>query len=134
MYWPRSRAGRRRLELFGHDHNIRPGWVTVGNELTSSNFDPAVRSLQPTTPPSTHHTFHRVYSTCDDSVLNDLGARDTELAERIRECIRKMLWRAVAILSFLGNLGIYLSRLNMESHQHFLLVRRAPNPGDTLET
>lgn len=22
--------GRRRLELFGHDHNIRPGWVTAG--------------------------------------------------------------------------------------------------------
>merc|ERR1740117_187824 len=25
--------GRRRLELFGTDHNIRPGWVTLGNEL-----------------------------------------------------------------------------------------------------
>ena len=32
-------AGRRRLELFGEDHNIRPGWVTVGSDLTSSNFN-----------------------------------------------------------------------------------------------
>lgn len=31
--------GQRRLELFGEDHNIRPGWVTVGRDLTSSNFD-----------------------------------------------------------------------------------------------
>lgn len=35
-------AGRRRLELFGEDHNIRPGWVTVGSALTSSNFNAAV--------------------------------------------------------------------------------------------
>ncbi|KXZ54993.1 hypothetical protein GPECTOR_3g158 [Gonium pectorale] len=28
----------RRLELFGEDHNIRNGWVTVGKSLTSSNF------------------------------------------------------------------------------------------------
>ncbi|XP_010537167.1 PREDICTED: methyltransferase-like protein 1 [Tarenaya hassleriana] len=31
--------GRRRLELFGEDHNIRAGWVTVGKGLSSSNFD-----------------------------------------------------------------------------------------------
>ncbi|KAK9918982.1 hypothetical protein WJX75_008465 [Coccomyxa subellipsoidea] len=31
--------GRRRLELFGEDHNIRPGWVTIGNALTGSNFN-----------------------------------------------------------------------------------------------
>ncbi|KAL2324558.1 hypothetical protein Fmac_023616 [Flemingia macrophylla] len=31
--------GRRRLELFGEDHNIRAGWLTVGKELTSSNFN-----------------------------------------------------------------------------------------------
>ncbi|KAH0671434.1 hypothetical protein KY290_025868 [Solanum tuberosum] len=30
--------GRRRLELFGEDHNIRSGWLTVGNGLSSSNF------------------------------------------------------------------------------------------------
>jgi N6-adenosine-specific RNA methylase IME4 len=35
-------AGQRRLELFGEDRNIRPGWVTVGSNLTSSNFDPKV--------------------------------------------------------------------------------------------
>jgi len=33
--------GRRRLELFGDDRSIRPGWVTVGPELTSSNFTKA---------------------------------------------------------------------------------------------
>ncbi|CAA2957392.1 methyltransferase 1 [Olea europaea subsp. europaea] len=31
--------GRRRLELFGEDHNIRSGWLTVGNGLSSSNFN-----------------------------------------------------------------------------------------------
>lgn len=36
----RFAQGRRRLELFGEDHNIRPGWVTVGNNLSSSNFNP----------------------------------------------------------------------------------------------
>ncbi|CAA7033268.1 unnamed protein product [Microthlaspi erraticum] len=32
--------GRRRLELFGEDHNIRSGWLTVGKALSSSNFEP----------------------------------------------------------------------------------------------
>ncbi|XP_064644839.1 N6-adenosine-methyltransferase non-catalytic subunit-like [Lineus longissimus] len=32
--------GRRRLHMFGRDTTIRPGWVTIGSELTSSNFDP----------------------------------------------------------------------------------------------
>ncbi|KAK9292672.1 hypothetical protein L1049_020650 [Liquidambar formosana] len=31
--------GRRRLELFGEDHNIRSGWMTVGKGLSSSNFN-----------------------------------------------------------------------------------------------
>ncbi|CAH2070612.1 unnamed protein product [Thlaspi arvense] len=31
--------GRRRLELFGEDHNIRAGWLTVGKGLSSSNFE-----------------------------------------------------------------------------------------------
>ncbi|KAG0466918.1 hypothetical protein HPP92_018498 [Vanilla planifolia] len=31
--------GKRRLELFGEDHNIRPGWLTLGKGLTSSNFN-----------------------------------------------------------------------------------------------
>ncbi|KMZ63309.1 hypothetical protein ZOSMA_418G00030 [Zostera marina] len=31
--------GRRRLELFGAEHNIRSGWLTVGKDLSSSNFD-----------------------------------------------------------------------------------------------
>jgi hypothetical protein len=45
------RAGQRRLELFGEDRNIRPGWVTVGRQLTSSNFDPEVAAadVQPAT-------------------------------------------------------------------------------------
>ncbi|KAJ3410072.1 N6-adenosine-methyltransferase subunit mettl14 [Chytridiales sp. JEL 0842] len=32
--------GRRRLELFGKDANVRPGWVTVGPNLSESNFNP----------------------------------------------------------------------------------------------
>ncbi|KAF8672659.1 hypothetical protein HU200_049352 [Digitaria exilis] len=31
--------GRRRLELFGEDHNIRPGWLTLGKSLSTSNFN-----------------------------------------------------------------------------------------------
>ena len=31
--------GRRRLHLFGKDASVRPGWLTVGPHLTSSNFD-----------------------------------------------------------------------------------------------
>ncbi|PON33699.1 MT-A70-like [Parasponia andersonii] len=31
--------GRRRLELFGEDHNIRSGWLTTGKGLSSSNFN-----------------------------------------------------------------------------------------------
>jgi N6-adenosine-specific RNA methylase IME4 len=32
---------QRRLELFGHSHNLRPGWVTVGSSLSEhSNYDP----------------------------------------------------------------------------------------------
>lgn len=34
--------GRRRLELFGEDHNIRPGWLTVGGGLSSSDFNSEV--------------------------------------------------------------------------------------------
>ena len=30
--------GRRRLHIFGNDHTIRPGWVTIGRDLTSSNY------------------------------------------------------------------------------------------------
>ena len=31
--------GRRRLELFGEDTNIRRGWLTLGSSLSSSNHD-----------------------------------------------------------------------------------------------
>ncbi|KAG1668004.1 N6-adenosine-methyltransferase non-catalytic subunit [Nymphon striatum] len=31
--------GRRRLHLFGRDTTIRPGWLTVGPDLTNSNFN-----------------------------------------------------------------------------------------------
>ncbi|KAJ9531964.1 hypothetical protein QJQ45_003668 [Haematococcus lacustris] len=34
--------GKRRLELFGEEHNIRDGWVTVGLNLPASNFRPDV--------------------------------------------------------------------------------------------
>ncbi|CAH0564703.1 unnamed protein product [Brassicogethes aeneus] len=32
--------GRRRLHVFGRDSTIRPGWLTIGPELTNSNFMP----------------------------------------------------------------------------------------------
>ena len=35
--------GRRRLELFGEDHNIRSGWLTAGKGLSSSNFNAEVQ-------------------------------------------------------------------------------------------
>ncbi|KAF5177879.1 N6-adenosine-methyltransferase non-catalytic subunit [Thalictrum thalictroides] len=31
--------GRRRIDLFGDEHNIRSGWLTVGKGLASSNFN-----------------------------------------------------------------------------------------------
>ncbi|KAL1920626.1 uncharacterized protein VTP21DRAFT_1003 [Calcarisporiella thermophila] len=31
--------GRRRLELFGEDYNIRRGWLTIGKDISISNFD-----------------------------------------------------------------------------------------------
>ena len=31
--------GVRRLELFGNDQSMRPGWVTVGPEVTRSTFE-----------------------------------------------------------------------------------------------
>ncbi|KAH8374494.1 hypothetical protein KR200_010381 [Drosophila serrata] len=34
--------GRRRLHLFGRDSSIRPGWLTLGPELTNSNFNAEV--------------------------------------------------------------------------------------------
>jgi len=32
--------GRRRLEIFGCDQSLRPGWLTVGSKLSVSNYDP----------------------------------------------------------------------------------------------
>ena len=31
--------GRRRLHVFGRDSSIRPGWVSIGPNLTSTNYD-----------------------------------------------------------------------------------------------
>ncbi|CAG2066623.1 unnamed protein product [Timema podura] len=36
--------GRRRLHVFGRDSTIRPGWLTIGPELTNSNFNVDVYS------------------------------------------------------------------------------------------
>ncbi|KAJ8023053.1 N6-adenosine-methyltransferase non-catalytic subunit [Holothuria leucospilota] len=30
--------GRRRLHIFGQDHTVRPGWLTIGPQLTNSNY------------------------------------------------------------------------------------------------
>lgn len=43
----------RRIELFGEDHNIRPGWVTVGKNLQASNFKPSVYASHFTNPDGT---------------------------------------------------------------------------------
>jgi N6-adenosine-specific RNA methylase IME4 len=32
--------GRRRLEIFGSDSSMRPGWLTAGDGLTTSTYDP----------------------------------------------------------------------------------------------
>lgn len=37
-------VGRRRLELFGENHNIRSGWLTAGKGLSSSNFNAEVHA------------------------------------------------------------------------------------------
>ncbi|XP_065225123.1 N6-adenosine-methyltransferase non-catalytic subunit [Planococcus citri] len=36
--------GRRRLHIFGRDSTIRPGWLTLGPEITNSNFSADVYS------------------------------------------------------------------------------------------
>ena len=34
----------RRLELFGREHNVRPGWLTLGNQLPDTQVtDPALK-------------------------------------------------------------------------------------------
>lgn len=58
--------GRRRLHIFGRDSTIRPGWLTIGPDLTSSNFDAEVYNAQ--------------YST--DSIGDTTGC--TEEIERLR--------------------------------------------------
>ena len=32
--------GRRRLEIFGSEQTMRPGWLTVGDSLSTSTYDP----------------------------------------------------------------------------------------------
>ncbi|CAG9564454.1 unnamed protein product [Danaus chrysippus] len=66
--------GRRRVHLFGRDSTIRPGWVTIGHELTNSNFNAElyasyftdgrdttgcterIEALRPKSPPNTSKT------------------------------------------------------------------------------
>ena len=31
--------GRKRLELFGNNSNIKPGWVTIGKNILETNFN-----------------------------------------------------------------------------------------------
>ncbi|TNN07764.1 N6-adenosine-methyltransferase non-catalytic subunit isoform 1 [Schistosoma japonicum] len=58
--------GRRRLHLFGRDSTLRPGWVTVGNELSASNYDP------------------RIYANNFNKDSNGLFLGTTEEIERLR--------------------------------------------------
>jgi mRNA m6A methyltransferase non-catalytic subunit len=30
--------GRKRIELFGRNNNIRNGWLTIGSEITEDSF------------------------------------------------------------------------------------------------
>ncbi|VUZ52523.1 unnamed protein product, partial [Hymenolepis diminuta] len=46
--------GRRRLHLFGRDSTLRAGWLTVGSELSASNFDPQVYAGYFTRKPNGH--------------------------------------------------------------------------------
>ncbi|KAL7056412.1 hypothetical protein AAHC03_020949 [Spirometra sp. Aus1] len=46
--------GRRRLHLFGRDSTLRAGWLTVGSELSASNFDPQVYNGYFTREPNGH--------------------------------------------------------------------------------
>ena len=36
--------GKRRLQIFGRDSTVRPGWLTLGPDLTMSNYDKSVYS------------------------------------------------------------------------------------------
>lgn len=46
--------GRRRLHLFGRDSTLRAGWLTVGSELSASNFDAQVYTSYFTREPNGH--------------------------------------------------------------------------------
>lgn len=67
--------GRRRLHLFGRDSTIRPGWLTIGPQLTINNFNSdayatyftqgnvttgctdRIESLRPKSPPAGNRSF-----------------------------------------------------------------------------
>jgi len=66
--------GKRRVELFGTDHSIRAGWVTIGQDVSSSNFSaeryksffteghllgttPEIEELRPKSPPHSGGNF-----------------------------------------------------------------------------
>ena len=57
--------GTRRLHIFSRDSMIRPGWLSIGPDLTSSNFDPEI--------------YHRLFA---DSGMYTTGC--TEEIERLR--------------------------------------------------
>lgn len=67
--------GRRRLELFGSDRNIRAGWVTLGNKITSSNFNKEVPETLPLL------TLQQISTT---TCLNPLAAHLTPLHHRTK--------------------------------------------------
>ena len=48
--------GRRRLHLFGRDSTIRAGWLTVGQEITNSNFEPETYASFFSSGPEAHLT------------------------------------------------------------------------------
>ncbi|GAA54795.1 methyltransferase-like protein 14 [Clonorchis sinensis] len=105
--------GRRRLHLFGRDSTLRAGWLTVGNELSASNFDhrlyaanftkdpngsllgttEEVERLRPKSPPPRHSTNP---STAVNPATLDAGS--------VSEALRNFTVRAACNRRYLGYL------------------------------
>ncbi|KAM3178296.1 N6-adenosine-methyltransferase subunit mettl14 [Hymenolepis weldensis] len=116
--------GRRRLHLFGRDSTLRAGWLTVGSELSASNFDPQVYSgyftrkpnghlvgsteeierLRPKSPPSSSH-----------SLQTGAGTQSPSLPSSSASLIRQ--GREGTTPSLLGK-PIPGARMNTSHHHH----------------
>jgi hypothetical protein len=86
--------GRRRLELFGEDHNIRPGWLTLGKNLSYSNFNKEVDSwtcnFMCCYPKHTRRSFYMT-SIIDFSRRHTLGILQTRMGKYGKEAVAETL-------------------------------------------